>query len=90
MSGEGSRGLCWTCESPDHHQQNVGSLGKTGTTPREFVLTIANNSVVENNANITLDTGTNETTTSGGENVVDNVDNPCTFLLIVTRVTHKH
>ena len=55
---------------------HVGNLGKTGTTLREPTLTIANNSVVEDNANVTLDTGTNETTTGGGENVVDNVNNP--------------
>jgi len=55
---------------------HVGSLGKTGTTPREPALTIANNSVVEDNANVTPNTSTNATTTGGGENVVDNVDNP--------------
>jgi len=22
VSGKGSRGLCWSCESPDHRQQN--------------------------------------------------------------------
>jgi len=55
---------------------HVGSLSKSGTTPREPALTIANNSVIEDYANVTLDTDTNETTTGGGENVVDNVDNP--------------
>jgi len=60
---------------------HIGSLGKTGTTPREPVLTIANNCVVEDSANVTLDTGTNETTTGEDENVVDNVDNPLYTLI---------
>jgi len=54
----------------------VGGLGETGTTHREPALTIANNSVVKDNANITPDTGTNEATFGGDENVVDNVDSP--------------
>jgi len=54
---------------------HVGSLGKTGTTPREPGLTTANNCVVEDNSNVTLDTVTNKTTTGENENVVDNVDN---------------
>ena len=32
MSGEGSRGLCWTCESPDHHQQNCPQFIAQGGT----------------------------------------------------------
>jgi len=55
---------------------HVGSLVKTGATPRVPALTIANNSVVKDNANVTLDTGTNKSNTGGGKNVVDNVDNP--------------
>ena len=32
MSGEGSRGLCWTCESPDHHQRNCPQFIAQGGT----------------------------------------------------------
>jgi len=49
---------------------HVSSLNKTGTTSRKPALTIANNSVVEDNANVTLDTGTNKTTAGGAKTLL--------------------